>query len=257
MNVTAQGPAARFARLLAGSAVLLLVAHSVGCGALRPGCCDTIGCCEPACGVGVGCCEPACGCEPDCCCEPACGVGGCCGDACGCCAGGRSMAGQKWCGCDDCGPSKPLINVCTGPACCGCEPACCCEPACGCAEPCCGCEPACGCEPCCGVGGCGDACCCGGGCPLGEGLRFGAKSVCCEVRRLLSPLGVCCCAGGCGGCDGESYWSEWHNDPPRCCDPCDDCGNWVGPTASMRAPYDHQFSPRRIANGQGDAPIVR
>jgi hypothetical protein len=27
------------------------------------------------------------------------------------------------------------------------------------------------------------------------------------------------------------YWSEWHNDPPRCCDPCNRCGEWVGPSA--------------------------
>jgi hypothetical protein len=27
------------------------------------------------------------------------------------------------------------------------------------------------------------------------------------------------------------YWSEWHNDPPRCCDPCNRCGQWVGPSA--------------------------
>ena len=30
------------------------------------------------------------------------------------------------------------------------------------------------------------------------------------------------------GCD-EVYWGEWMNHPPYCCDPCDDCGNWVGP----------------------------
>jgi hypothetical protein len=39
------------------------------------------------------------------------------------------------------------------------------------------------------------------------------------------------------------YWSEWHNDPPRCCDPCDHCGNWIGPSAgSYRAPYAHAYS---------------
>lgn len=30
-----------------------------------------------------------------------------------------------------------------------------------------------------------------------------------------------------GGC-GEVYWDEWISDPPYCCDPCDDHGNWVG-----------------------------
>ena len=91
-----------------------------------------------------------------------------------------------------------------------------------------------------------------------EGVAFGLRAIGAELACLLSPLGLCCpCGGGCGGCDGEPYWSEWHNDPPRCCDPCDDCGNWVGPSTSMRAPYDHQFAPRRIANGQPDGAVLR
>jgi hypothetical protein len=39
------------------------------------------------------------------------------------------------------------------------------------------------------------------------------------------------------------YWSEWHNDPPQCCDPCDRCGNWIGPGGGYRAPYAHAYSP--------------
>jgi hypothetical protein len=35
------------------------------------------------------------------------------------------------------------------------------------------------------------------------------------------------CGKGCG----EIYISEWISDPPDCCDPCDQCGNWVGPNA--------------------------
>ena len=31
---------------------------------------------------------------------------------------------------------------------------------------------------------------------------------------------------GCNGCSSEVYWSEWHNDPPACNDPCDRCGSW-------------------------------
>ncbi|MEM6330634.1 MAG: hypothetical protein AAF790_10335 [Planctomycetota bacterium] len=137
------------------------------------------------------------------------------------------MALQKW----TCGPCDgPKICVCTGPQCgpqCGpggCGPSCGCEePQCGCEEPACGCEePACGCEPACGGdGGCGQAC-------GGKKRLFG---------RLLS------CFSGCGGCDKELYWSEWHNDPPRCCDPCDKCGNWVGPGAGYRAPYAHPYGP--------------
>jgi hypothetical protein len=34
---------------------------------------------------------------------------------------------------------------------------------------------------------------------------------------------------GCTGCDSGLYWSEWFNDPPACCDPCDDHGYWTGP----------------------------
>jgi hypothetical protein len=33
------------------------------------------------------------------------------------------------------------------------------------------------------------------------------------------------CASGCG----EIYWDEWLSDPPDDCDPCDHCGNFVGP----------------------------
>jgi hypothetical protein len=32
---------------------------------------------------------------------------------------------------------------------------------------------------------------------------------------------------GCTGC-GELYWTEWFNDPPALCDPCDACGNYTG-----------------------------
>lgn len=33
-----------------------------------------------------------------------------------------------------------------------------------------------------------------------------------------------CAAGG-----GEIYWNEWISDPPDECDPCGNCGEWVGP----------------------------
>ena len=58
----------------------------------------------------------------------------------------------------------------------------------------------------------------------------------CGFRLLLRTLlGVLCNCGGCSGCDGEIYWSEWHNDPPCCCDPCNHCGQWVGPAAAVAA----------------------
>jgi hypothetical protein len=37
------------------------------------------------------------------------------------------------------------------------------------------------------------------------------------------------CCSPCAGCSGETYWNEWHNDPPRCQDPCNCHGDWIGP----------------------------
>jgi hypothetical protein len=70
------------------------------------------------------------------------------------------------------------------------------------------------------------------------------------VVKLVSS----CCCSGCG-CDEEVYWSEWHNDPPRCNDPCDCHGNWIGPSAgSYRAPYSHAYSPNAsVARGSQPA----
>jgi hypothetical protein len=47
---------------------------------------------------------------------------------------------------------------------------------------------------------------------------------------------------GCNGCNDEVYWCEWRNDPPRCCEPCDRYGNWIGPSAGYRAPYSHEYA---------------
>jgi hypothetical protein len=46
---------------------------------------------------------------------------------------------------------------------------------------------------------------------------------------LGHALSVVCCCNPCAGCNGETYWSEWHNDPPRCQDPCNCHGDWIGP----------------------------
>ncbi len=123
------------------------------------------------------------------------------------------------CSCGCCGPCGcglmhgPMCAPTCGPAVCGpCEVVTC--------EPCAPmtCEP-CGpaaCEPC-GTVACGPACgcgCAGGAVGCGYGL-FGA------IHRLLHP------PGWCGGC-GPIYWSEFHSDPPDCCDPCDRCGNFTG-----------------------------
>ena len=92
---------------------------------------------------------------------------------------------------------------------------------------------------------------------MGSNLGFGVRCLAAECRKCLAPIfgyGPLC---GCGGCDGEAYWSEWHNDPPECCDPCDKYGNWVGPSrSSYRAPYSHEFAPRRIAKQSSDS-VVR
>jgi hypothetical protein len=167
--------------------------------------------------LGIGCgdayhcgatsCEPDCGFQADCGAEPTCGC------AAGCGVNGRQFAGQTWIGSRECGPP---ICPCTGPS--SCAPGCGCEPACGCASTC-GCKSACARD--------------GRGC-AGCGCCFGS---CCG--RLIGIVDGLC---GCTGCDSELYWSEWHNDPPRCCDPCDRCGHWTGPGAGgYRAPYAHPY----------------
>lgn len=61
------------------------------------------------------------------------------------------------------------------------------------------------------LGSCSDCGVCGGDC---QGHT--------PATYLKSKL---TCGSGCG----EIYWGEWLSDPPDDCDPCDDCGNWVGP----------------------------
>ncbi len=167
------------------------------CGCGNGNCCDG---CEPnrwidgGCGCQTGCCDADCGCEPSCGCSS-----GCC-EPCGCgsyCTDGRSFAGQTYnCGCESYMPTCG----CTGPSCSA-------EPSCGC-NSCC--EPSCGCDSGCRTGGC---------C---TGLFHACKRMCSGMYHGL-------CGGGCG-CSGETYWSEWHNDPPCCCDPCNRCGQWTGPS---------------------------
>ena len=59
-------------------------------------------------------------------------------------------------------------------------------------------------------GGCDSCSTCGGDC--------GGHSPASYIGHNLT------CASGCG----EFYWGEWFSDPPDDCDPCDDCGNWIG-----------------------------
>lgn len=63
------------------------------------------------------------------------------------------------------------------------------------------------------AGCCHDNLFCGGSCaPCGDGALHG-----CLHDKLT-------CQAGCG----ELYIDEWISDPPDHCDPCDDCGNYVG-----------------------------
>ena len=63
-----------------------------------------------------------------------------------------------------------------------------------------------------------------------------------RIAAENSQCGTCCrevgCGGGikqwlhnkathCKGC-GDIYWGEWISDPPDCCDPCDQCGDFTG-----------------------------
>lgn len=60
---------------------------------------------------------------------------------------------------------------------------------------------------------------------------FGSCNTCgtcggdCEGHTPGSYIGhQLTCTSGCG----EIYWGPWLSDPPDQCDPCDDCGNFVG-----------------------------
>jgi hypothetical protein len=48
-------------------------------------------------------------------------------------------------------------------------------------------------------------------------------SLCQRAHNRLS------CCSGCG----DIYWGEWLSHPPDDCDPCDDCGNWIGPRCCL------------------------
>jgi hypothetical protein len=83
------------------------------------------------------------------------------------------------------------------------------------------------------LGGCGDGCaapatdCTACGHEVGRADSCGAgacsdAACACQRRPWLGKL------FGCVGCSCEVYWHEWYNDPPACCDPCDDCGNYRG-----------------------------
>jgi hypothetical protein len=134
-----------------------------------------------------------------------------CGDGCG----GRSpYAGMKYerC-CETCGAS----GCWGGPGGCGCGDACSCGDKVACGDGCGSRHGSCGC----GQSGCAGCCTV----PGGPCVRL--------LRRIGSKL-------DCAGC-GECYWNEWYNDPPSCAEPCDCCGNYIGPghacTCCSAKPY--------------------
>ncbi len=93
-------------------------------------------------------------------------------------------------GCDTCGPT------CAGDCVSACDP---------CGDPCA--------EP------CGDACC-----DASCGPCDGCGQPCGPLSWLFGIFSWGYCGSGCGEC----YWSDFHSEPPDCCDPCDRCGNWTG-----------------------------
>ncbi len=64
-----------------------------------------------------------------------------------------------------------------------------------------------------------------------DGCSGGCATDSCDT--VGAPCGSCFGSGllnGSAGC-GRMYWGEWAYDPPDACDPCNDCGEWVGPRA--------------------------
>jgi hypothetical protein len=64
-------------------------------------------------------------------------------------------------------------------------------------------------------------------------VSLAAGQGCCHSRCGDGPFARCARCQGCG----EMYWGDWFEAPPPCCDPCDQCGNWVGPPESASWPY--------------------
>ena len=95
----------------------------------------------------------------------------------------------------------------------------------------------------------------GGGCTCVQNRHQGCVDSCCPNPDdpILGDCNKCGVCGGndcpgytpcgylkymltCGAGCSEIYWGEWISDPPDCCDPCDNCGNWVGPGCCNRKP---------------------
>ena len=62
-----------------------------------------------------------------------------------------------------------------------------------------------------------------------------ATQVGCTTCHSCWPCGDTWCGSQCGQC----IWSEWYSMPPKCCDPCDCCGNFV----ASRNPWVRRGGP--------------
>ncbi len=146
-----------------------------------------------------------------------------------------------------------------------------------------GCDVGAGCGPACSTGcdSCGGGDCSCGTCSTCRDSECGGNYTCygplCgfhPVRLVLAPvrwvinLGRCPC--WCGPTCGETYWSEFHNDPPDCWDPCDEYGHWTGreggcssckrgggPVYEDSAPIMPEGQPEMIPEGGMPAPTAQ
>ncbi len=77
-------------------------------------------------------------------------------------------------------------------------------------------------------------------------LVVSALSGCC-----MEPWGGCwpCGMNWCGSQCGPKIWHEWCSLPPQCCDPCDDCGCYIGPKLNDSL-YSHGNDYGRYARRQ-------
>jgi hypothetical protein len=71
---------------------------------------------------------------------------------------------------------------------------------------------------------------------------------------VLAAQSGCCCNDAwphgktwCGSQCGPVFWHEWFSHPPECCDPCDRCGNYNGP--SGQALYYPGYKPSSLMAG--------
>lgn len=121
-----------------------------------------------------------------------------------------------------------------------------------------------GCCSCCG-GACGESCyvrqpcsgeqsCSNQSCGCNRGRSCNEPCSCCRpclFPNLFPWLRCERCKGAgeqygeCSTCGcGECYEGDWRSQPPRC-EPCDHCGNWIGPGEPL-PPYQ---MPARVGTG--------